>query len=71
MNRAGMARATHASFNFFPAFSSIPGASSPCKLDGISMNIQEENSARYFRVLSEREQTSGTGNVLRMVASLE
>ena len=29
----------------------------PCNLDGISMNIQEENSARYFRVQSEREQT--------------
>ena len=30
----------------------------PCKLDGISMNIQQENSACYFRVQSEREQTS-------------
>ena len=29
----------------------------PCNLDGISKNIQEENSARYFRVQSEREQT--------------
>ena len=29
----------------------------PCNLDGISMNIQEENSAHYFRVQSEREQT--------------
>ena len=29
----------------------------PCNLDGISMNIQEENSARYFRVQSECEQT--------------
>ena len=29
----------------------------PCNLDGISMNIQEENSALYFRVQSEREQT--------------
>ena len=28
-----------------------------CNLDGISMNIQEENSALYFRVQSEREQT--------------
>ena len=28
-----------------------------CNLDGISMNIQEDNSARYFRVQSEREQT--------------
>ena len=27
----------------------------PCNLDG--MNIQEENSARYFQVQSEREQT--------------
>ena len=27
--------------------------------NGISMNIQEENSARYFRVQSEREQTLG------------
>ena len=24
----------------------------PCNLDGISMNIQEENSAHYFRVLA-------------------
>ena len=29
----------------------------PCNLDGISMNILEENSAHYFRVQSEREQT--------------
>ena len=29
----------------------------PCNLDGISMNIQEENSAHYFRVQSERKQT--------------
>ena len=29
----------------------------PCNLDGISMNIQAENSARYFPVQSEREQT--------------
>ena len=29
----------------------------PCNLDGISMNIQEENSARYFRVQSEHEHT--------------
>ena len=29
----------------------------PCILDGISMNIQEENSAHYFRVESESEQT--------------
>ena len=29
----------------------------PCNIDGISMNIQEENSAHYFRVQSEREQT--------------
>ena len=29
----------------------------PCNLDGISMNIQEKNSAHYFRVQSEREQT--------------
>ena len=28
-----------------------------CNLDGISMNIQEENSTLYFRVQSEREQT--------------
>ena len=33
----------------------------PCNLDGISMNIQEENSARYFRVQSEREQTLVNG----------
>ena len=30
----------------------------PCNLDGISMKIQEENSACYFRVQSEREQTT-------------
>ena len=29
----------------------------PCNLDGISMNIQEENSAHYFRVQNEHEQT--------------
>ena len=29
----------------------------PCNLDGISMNIHEENSIHYFRVQSEREQT--------------
>ena len=29
----------------------------PCTLDGISMNIQEENSARFFQVQSECEQT--------------
>ena len=29
----------------------------PCNLDGISMNIQEENSAHYLPVQSEREQT--------------
>ena len=33
----------------------------PCNLDGISMNIQEENSAHYFRVQSECEQTSQQG----------
>ena len=32
----------------------------PCNLDGISMNIQEENSAYYFRVHSEHEQTLGS-----------
>ena len=31
--------------------------STTMQLDGISMNIQEENSASYFRVQSEREQT--------------
>ena len=51
-----MARAAHASFNFFPAFTSIP-VPLPCNLDGISMTIQEENSALYFQVQSEREQT--------------
>ena len=39
----------------------------PCNLDGISMNIQEENSARYFRVQSEREQTLVT-NFLEICA---
>ena len=29
----------------------------PCNLDGISMNIQKENSACYFQVQSEHEQT--------------
>ena len=29
----------------------------PCNLDGISMNIQDKNSACYFLVQSEREQT--------------
>ena len=29
----------------------------PCNLVGNSMNIQEENSAHYFRVQSERELT--------------
>ena len=29
----------------------------PCNLDGNSMNIQEENSAHYFRLQSERELT--------------
>ena len=29
----------------------------PCNLDGISMKIQEEDSAHYFQVQSEREQT--------------
>ena len=29
----------------------------PCKLDRISMNIQEENSVHYFRVQSVLEQT--------------
>ena len=56
VNRAGTAPAAHAPSNFFPALSSIPGAQ-PCNLDGISKNIQEENSARYFQVQSEREQT--------------
>ena len=35
---------------------SIQGAATT-HLDGISMNIQEENAAHYFRVQSEREQT--------------
>ena len=42
MNRAGTAQAVHASFNFFPVFSSIPGVPQRCNLDGISMNIQEK-----------------------------
>ena len=40
----------------FPAIRSMPGAE-PSNLDVISMNIQEENSACYFRVQSECEQT--------------
>ena len=35
--------------------------------DGISMNIQEENSAHYFRVQSEREQTLVKGLDLERV----
>ena len=55
MNRAGTARAAHApSFPRLVAYRVVP---QPCNLDGISMNIQEENSALYFRVQSEREQT--------------
>ena len=56
MNRAGTARAVHATFNFFPAFSSVQGAAT-MQFSGISMNIQEENSAHYLRVQNEREQT--------------
>ena len=37
----------------------------PCTLDGISMNIQEENSARYFRVQSECKQTLITPHAQR------
>ena len=36
----------------------------PCNLDGISMNIQEENSAHYFWVQSECEQTLVTQKAL-------
>ena len=54
MDRAGTARAERASSNFFTAFSNVPGAA-PCNLDGISMNIQEENSSRYLQ--TERERT--------------
>ena len=58
MNRAGTARAAHASFNFFPAFSGIPGVrDAMMQVRWNFMNIQEENSALYFRVQSEREQT--------------
>ena len=42
----------------------------PCNLDGISMNIQEENSAHYFRVQSECEQTLvSSGQILYQAAS--
>ena len=64
MNRAGTARVTHPPSISFPQYRAclVP---QPCKLDGISMNIQEEismniqeeNSACYFRVHSECEQT--------------
>ena len=40
-------------FNVFPVTRNMPGAATM----RISMNIQEENSARYFRVQSEHEQT--------------
>ena len=73
MNHAGSARAAHAYFEFFPAIRSIPGAQ-PCNLDGISMEflcIQEENSAHYFRVQSEREQTLVTHSLLIMNKSPE
>ena len=50
MNCAGTVQVAHASFNVFP---NMPGAATL----RISMNIQEENSARYFRVQSEHEQT--------------
>ena len=56
MNRAGAARAAHASFNVFPAIRSMPGAAN-MQFRWNSMNSQEENFARYFRVQSEREQT--------------
>ena len=53
MNCAGTERAAHASFNVFPVTRNMPGAATM----RISMNIQEENSAHYFRVQSEHEQT--------------
>ena len=60
MNCAGTAQAAHASFNVFPVITSMPGAGTVqfrWSLDEISMNIQVENSAHYFQVQSEREQT--------------
>ena len=50
----GGTRPPPASFPRLVAYYRLP---QPCNLDGISMNIQEENSARYFRVQSECEQT--------------
>ena len=53
LRRYGTVRAAHASFNVFPVTRNMPGATTM----RISMNIQEENSARYFQVQSEHEQT--------------
>ena len=49
-------RATRAHPSVVPAFRAyrVP---QPCNLDGISMNIHEENSAYRFWVQSEREWT--------------
>ena len=47
-----MVREAHASFNVFPVTRNMPSAATM----QIFMNIQEENSARYFPVQSEREQ---------------
>ena len=52
-NWSSTALVAHTSLNVIP---STPLAQS-CTLDGISMNIQEENPAYYFRVRSEREQS--------------
>ena len=53
MNCVGTVEVAHASFNVFPVTRNMPGAATM----RISINIQEKNSARYFRVQSEHEQT--------------
>ena len=40
-----------------PTFSRAFRVPQPCNLEGISMNIQQRNSAYHFRMQSEREQT--------------
>ena len=72
MNRAGTAWARHTPpSTSFPRLVALPGAAM-MQLDGISMNIQEENSALYFRMQSEREQTLvSSGQTLYRAAPLE
>ena len=57
MNRAGTARAAQDTFNFFPAIKSGPGAATMQFSWNFNEYSKEENSAHYFRVQSEREQT--------------